>query len=334
VNAVPRSSLEQRALGRSGLTISTIGFGAWGIGGLTPNATSYGQTDDAVSRQALLSAFAAGVDFFDTSPAYGRGRSERLIGETLADVRENIKIATKGGIRNFDEPIDFSPAGLDQTLDESLRRLKTGYVDLYQLHNPTAAVLNAPDPVATLINGLRRDGVIRAFGVSVARPEDGLTAMDRLEIDSIQVNFNLVDQRIIDCGLLDKARARNIAIIARTPLCFGLLSGAIPRDAEFDPTDHRSRWPKAQINYWIDAAGRFGEIVGHDETAGQTNAQLALRYCISFPGVATTIPGMMNDRDVTENVRAGALGPLPERALAIIRETYNAETFFLGSRTD
>ena len=307
-----------------------IGFGAWGIGGLTAGATSYGKTDDAVSRRALRAAFENGINFFDTAPAYGTGHSETLIGETFADKRELVVIATKGGMRRFDEPADYAPDALHESLEASLQRLKTDYVDLYQLHSPPEEVLNAPGALNDLIDRLRQEGVIRAFGVSVARPEDGILAMDRFDIDAIQANFSLVDQRALDCGLLPEAEAQNVAIIARTPLCFGLLSGNYDRKTRFDPADHRSRWSPEQIERWVDAADRFA--MSSNSPQPQSKAQIALRYCLSFSAVCTTIPGMMTDSEVRENTAAGSLGPLSPAELDAARDIYRSDSFFVNDR--
>jgi len=322
--------MERRRLGRSNIEVSVIGFGAWGIGGLTANATSYGATDDSVSRRALEAAFACGITFFDTAPAYGNGHSERLIGDTFANRRGEITIATKGGMRRFDEPPDFSINALHSTLTASLERLRSRYVDLYQLHSPPAAVLNAPNPINDLIDGLRQEGRVRAFGVSVQSPEDGIRAMERFDIDTIQANFSLVDQRAIDCGLMEAAEARDIAIIARTPLCYGLLSGVYDGDTRFAPTDHRSQWPKEQIARWSGAIRRFAASA--NEGGSQSGAQLALRYCLSFPAVSTTIPGMMCEDEVRENTAAAALGPLSSDELNAMREIYRSQSFFVGAK--
>ena len=278
----------------------------------------------------MRAAFENGINFFDTAPAYGAGHSETLIGETFAAKREQVVIATKGGMRRFDEPADYAPDALRKSLEESLRRLKTDYVDLYQLHSPPEEVLNAPGAVNDLIDSLRREGVIRAFGVSVARPEDGILAMDRFDIDAIQANFSLVDQRALDCGLLAEAKDREVAVIARTPLCFGLLSGNYDRQTRFDPADHRSRWSPEQIERWVDAADRFA--MASDCPQPQSKAQVALRYCLSFSAVCTTIPGMMTEDEVHENAAAGGLGPLSSAELDAARNIYQSDSFFVNDR--
>src|SRR5215831_10165864 len=137
--------MNYRPLGRTGLIVSEIGFGAWGIGGRTVEQTSYGDTDDGVSLAALAQALDRGVTFFDTSAAYGDGHSEELIGRAVKRRRDKVVIATKAGYESWDRPPDFSPATVTASAERSLRRLGTDYLDLLQLHNPPAELLVAPE---------------------------------------------------------------------------------------------------------------------------------------------------------------------------------------------
>src|SRR4030095_14717248 len=118
-----------RALGKTGLDVSEIGFGAWGIGGRTVGTTSYGDTDDRTSLAALQRALDLGITFFDTSSAYGNGHSEELIGQAFEGARSRVVIATKAGYEAWDRPPDFSPAAILRSAEASLRRLRTGYID-------------------------------------------------------------------------------------------------------------------------------------------------------------------------------------------------------------
>lgn len=320
-----------RELGATGIAISEIGFGAWGIGGATPGETSYGPTDDEVSLGALRRAFDIGINFFDTSPVYGYGRSERLIGRAFRGARGEVVIATKGGLEEYGKPADFSPPALERALDESLRRLGTEYVDLYQLHNPPAAAIAVP-ALAAFVDRLRRAGKIRAFGVSVRAPADGSIAIDRLRPDAIQVNFNMMDQRALDDGLLDAARRARVSLIARTPLCFGFLSGRVDESSRFPEGDHRNRWPRAQLRRWSETARRMRACRRNGDE--QTPAQFALRYCLSFPGVAAVIPGMMTPMEVDENAAAADFGPLSDAETAAIRHCYVSADLFDGAPPD
>jgi aryl-alcohol dehydrogenase-like predicted oxidoreductase len=309
-----------RPLGSTGLHVSEIGFGAWGIGGATPGATSYGRTDDATSERALAAALDAGINFFDTAAVYGYGHSETLIGRVFAGRRAEVVIATKAGLARYGEPADFSPAALETSLTSSLKRLATDHVDLFQLHNPGQDVIDNPDAVLGFVDHARASGRIRAFGVSVRAPEDGLLAIERMLPDALQVNLNLLDQRALACGLAEAAAANDVSLIARTPLCFGFLTGAVNETTKFAEDDHRSRWPAEQIARWCDGARRM--MAFRDPAAGETEAEFALRFCLSVESVASVIPGVLTAEEAVANARASALGPLPPATVAAIRNAY------------
>jgi aryl-alcohol dehydrogenase-like predicted oxidoreductase len=320
--------MRYRPLGKTGLTVSEIGFGAWGIGGPSPGATSYGPTDDAVSLRTLARAFEQGITLFDTSNAYGNGHSEALIGQAFKHRRADIVIATKAGFPRFDQEQNFSPDQLRSSLEGSLRRLQTDHVDLFQLHSPPIALLHDDPEILATLRSLVQEGKTRAFGLSVRAPEDGLVAIRELGFPVIQVNHNLLDQRAVENGLLALAEAAGVALIARTPLCFGMLSGGVPVDSNFGPQDHRSRWPRAQIERWLDGSRRFVDAIAAGDRV--TPAQVALRYCLSHAAVAAAIPGMMRPQEVDENAAASALGPLAPPAIAEIARIYADSDFFGG----
>lgn len=315
--------MKYRALGRTGLTVSEIGFGAWGIGGRTAGETSYGDTDDTRSRAALDRALELGITFYDTAAAYGDGHSEGLIGRAFAGRRDKVVIATKAGLDSFTQPPDFSPQGLRRSLAASLVRLRADYVDLFQLHNPPPDLFQRiPEAYATL-QALVSEGRIRSFGVSVKAPDEALAMLQRHAIPVVQVNLNMLDIRAVDSGLLEAAMARGTGIIARTPLCFGFLSGAVTRDTVFAEGDHRRRWPRAQLERWIDGAAAVHRAAA--APAAQAKSQVALRFCLSFPEVSVVIPGVLSAEEAAENVAASDFGPLADdardRILAINRET-------------
>jgi aryl-alcohol dehydrogenase-like predicted oxidoreductase len=320
--------MRYRTLGETGLTVSAVGFGAWGIGGQTPGATSYGPTSDDASRDALRRAFDDGITFYDTANVYGGGHSEELLGEVFRTRRDRVVIATKAGRPVYADRPDYSGAELRRSLEGSLRRLGSDYVDLFQLHDPPPAMLRDGDTLATL-ERLRTEGKVRAVGVSVRSPDDGLTMVRDFGLGAVQVNLSLIDQRARENGLLALTVERDAGIIARTPLCFGLLSGHIAPDALFDPSDHRSGWPRPQIARWAEASRLFIAAVAERER--QTPAQLALRFCLSLPGVSTVIPGMLTAAEVVENAAAADLGPLGAGDLVEITRVYGSHTFFLGA---
>jgi len=316
--------MRTRKLGKSGFAVSEIGFGTWGIGGYVAGA-SYGATDDRQSLAALRKAAELGVTFFDTADAYGDGHAESLLGQAFGAGPENIVVATKAGHPRFGGPQDFSPAHLRRSVDGSLGRLKRARIELLQLHNPPIELLRTRPEILACLADLQRAGKIAAWGLSLKTPADAKIAVDEFAPVCVQANFNLADQRALEIGLLDRALAADVAVIARTPLAFGFLSGALAADATFPDGDHRRNWPVARIRQWADAGRALaGEIAARD---GQSLAQIALRFCLSHPAVATAIPGMLSEAEVVQNVAASAFGPLGDADVARIRANYAASTF-------
>ena len=315
-----------RNLGNTGLKVSEIGFGTWAIGGLTPGPTSYGQTDDDVSLNALLTAFDCGVNFFDTANNYGNGHSEELLGKAFKKKRAEVIIASKCGRENFNTPHDFSEKAIRTSVEGSLIRLQTDYLDLLQLHDAPTEIAENGGHLITLLNTLRTEGKIRAFGVSVRSPSDGLKFIG-LAWQTIQCNFNMIDQRALDCGLIAQATNTNTGIIARTPLAFGFLSGNyIGTDIVFKEGDHRSRLSKEQIHIWAGAPKYFAKL---NENKLRTLSQLAIKFCTSFQSIATTIPGIMSKNEAIENSAVSGLETLTANEINEIIRIFKKHNFYV-----
>jgi len=318
--------MKYRALGKTGLKVSEIGFGTWGIGGKTAGATSYGETSDAVSRQALETAFDNGINFFDTANVYGNGRSESLLGEVFAGRRKDVVIATKAGFNDYHSPHDFSAAAVNRSLEGSLGRLGSDYVDMLMLHNP-----DPDDPALeetfNYLATLKKTGQLKAIGVSVRGPEDCEILLERYPLDALQLNLNLMDQRAIDSGAFEKAQGAGCSIIARTPLCFGFLSSRLSGAVSFDPSDHRSRWPKEQVEKWQQGRALYAASLAPKSDNSMSLA--ALRFCITHAAVAAVIPGILSPIEATQNARASDLGAFSEADFAEIRKIYADNSFFV-----
>ena len=315
--------MKYRKLGNTGIEVSEIGFGTWGLGG-----NSYGPVDDNISKAALRFAFDSGITFYDTSDLYGNGHSEEVLGDALRNVRDKIIIATKVGTlphTGFYMPLDFSPAHIRHGLEASLTRLQTDYIDLYQLHSPTVEILRQNEQIFTTLQTLKEAGKIRAYGISVRSPDDGLVAIQEFGINVVQVNFNMIDQRAIDNGLFEIAKIFNTGIIVRTPLVFGYLSGSLTGNEQFRGVDHRANWPKEQLNRWANAPQLFTSL---NEGKNRTYAQLALRFCLSDAAASTVIPGMMNVKEVEENVKTVDLPPLNFTEIEQIKQIYQNNCFY------
>ena len=311
--------MNYRQLGNTGIQVSEIGMGMWGIG-----SDAYGVSSDVMSIATIHEAYQQGITFFDTADIYGNGRSEELLSDLSHFDRSGIVIATKVGSlphTGREMPVDLSPWHIGQSLFDSLRRLKTDYIDLYQLHSPPTHLMN------NAINALcpyKQEGMIRAIGVSAKSPDDALIAIQNPLVDVIQVNFNMIDQRARENGLLDKCKEAGIGVIARTPLAFGFLTGRYKNGTQFQAPDHRANWSQGQVNMWAESPRHFRQLCSN---AGVTPTQLALGYCLSHPAVSTVIPGMMTPLEVLENVNRHVLMP-PERIY--IEAIYNSNNFFIG----
>lgn len=320
--------MRNRKLGRTGLEVSEIGYGTWGIGGFVAGA-SYGETDDSVSRAALRRALERGITFFDTADAYGDGRAETLLGECFGTgsgvAVDAVVVATKAGHPRFGGPQDFSPAHLARSVEGSLRRLRRDRIELLQLHNPPLDLLRARPEILGALGEMRRAGKIGAWGLSTKTPAEAVLAIREFGAACVQANFNLADQRALEEGLLGLARSTQTGLIARTPLAFGFLSGRLSADVEFPDGDHRRNWSKERIAQWASASRTLaGDIAARD---GQSLAQVALRFCLSHPGVSTTIPGMLTPAEVDENADVSTFAPMPQADVAKIRALYAGSVF-------
>lgn len=320
--------MKVRKLGTTGLEVSEIGFGTWGIGGDSKSSISYGPTDDQESKKALLRAFDLGINFYDTADLYGCGHSEILLGQVYKGFRKKVILASKVGpyplLPSASEK--FRPQHIRKSLEASLRRLQTDYLDLYQLHDPPVGLLQREKGFLEALQSLKKEGKIRAFGISAHSPDVGLIAIKEFGIPCLQVNFNMSDQRALENGLIDLCREKEVGLIARTPLCFGFLTGRYSPQARFGPTDHRSRWSRGQIELWAQGAQVFSSVV---KAPSQTQAQFALRFCLSYQGISTVIPGMLSQQEVEENCLASELGFLRRKERLEVEKIYQSSTFFI-----
>jgi aryl-alcohol dehydrogenase-like predicted oxidoreductase len=311
--------LRKRQFGRTGWSISEIGFGTWPIG------SAWGPVKDAESLDALRVSLDEGVDFLDTADVYGDHTSERLIAGVLKERNKHGKsipvVATKIGRRlPKQDAALFTYANLAPFIEDSLKALEVDALDLVQLHCPPIETYYRPE-VFEAMDRLQREGKIRFYGVSVEKVEEGLKALEYPGVVSVQIIYNMFRQRPDDL-FLEQARKRQVAVIARVPLASGLLAGKFKADSKFDPSDHR------QFN-------RHGEAGGPSETGldavekirplvpqGATMAQFALRWILMNDAISVVIPGAKNAEQARANLGAAALAPLSPETMARIRSIY------------
>ena len=234
--------MEQISLGNSSLKTSRIGLGTWAIGGWM-----WGGTSEAESIATIRAAVDRGITLIDTAPAYGFGRSEELVGKALAagGLRDGVQIATKVGLNWRDGSVyrDSRPVRIRTEIEDSLRRLRTDVIDLYQVHWPDLETPLAE--TARTLEDLRRAGKIRAIGVSNYSPAQLDTFRAIAKLDAVQSPYNLFE-REIDADVLPYARHTRLAVLSYGALCRGLLSGRMTATTTFKGDDLRKVDPKFQ----------------------------------------------------------------------------------------
>lgn len=313
--------MKYRTLGKTGLQISEVGFGAWAIGG-----TSYGPTRDEDSLKALETAWDSGVNFFDTADTYGHGHSESLIAKLLkSKSREKAVIASKAGwdFYHGGSRKNFERDYLIFACEESLKRLQTDVIDLYQLHNPTLEQIQSGGPVDVL-ETLKRAGKIRFIGISVHTEADALAALEDSRVDAIQLVFNLIDQRMAE-KVFPAALEKKIGIIVREPLAFGMLSGKYQANHQFHKTDHRNRFKPEKFALDLKKLEFLKAIL---PTQRLSLVRAALEYVLDFPEVSSVIPGMKTKEQVLENVQSSTNAQLRAQESYGLREIYRREPVF------
>ena len=296
--------MRYRRLGRTELQVSEVGFGCWGIGG-NAHGHSYGPTDNAESLRALARAFDLGCTFFDTADVYGHGLSEKLLGQALGKHRQSCVIATKVGCDFYHGPFrkNFDPEYIGWALEKSLQRLRTDYIDVYQLHNPPLMMLERGEHYEVLDN-LRQSGKIRHYAVSVHDAYEGCMAAHTGKPDAVQVEYNLLRQDPEE-ELFPQARESDVGLIIRSPLCSGMLSGNYAADTVFDASDVRASWPPGYLAMQADLADSVRALA----TESRSLAQAALRFVLDAAEISVVIPGIKTAAQAEENL---AVSDLPE----------------------
>ena len=312
--------MKYRPFGKTGINVSEIGYGAWGIGG----AMWQGATDDE-SMRALHTAIDLGVNFVDTAIVYGDGHSEGLVGRLVKERKERIYVATKVPPRNGKWPAPkeatlreaFPHDYIIKKTEESLRNLKLDFVDIQQFHVWND---NWTDEAewSDAISKLKEEGKIRYFGVSINdhQPENALKLAATGKVDTFQVIYNIFDQSPED-KLLPYCLEKNIGVIVRVPLDEGGLAGFITPDTVFPQGDFRNHYFKEDRKQQIiDRVAKLMEVAGSE---AQNIAELAMRFILSHPAVSTVIPGMRTMKNVERNCNSADGRLLSSKLLAELK---------------
>jgi aryl-alcohol dehydrogenase-like predicted oxidoreductase len=310
--------MKLRRFGRTGWQVSEIGYGMWGMAGWTGS-------EDAESLAALQRSIDLGCNFFDTAWAYGDGHSEELLGKTLrSNSSKKLYVATKIPPKNRRWPAlkefsldDSYPADyVFEYVDKSLKNLGLDSLDLIQYHTWMDSWLDDPRTQQT-IDKLRASGKVRAIGISQNRwePENGIRAVKSGLIDAVQVIYNIFDQNPED-ELFPACRQKDVAIIARVPFDEGSLTGTLTLDSAWPKGDWRNTYfVPENLKNSVEHANALKPLV----TANSTLPEMALRFILNNPDVATIIPGMRKIHHVEANLSVSDKGPLPAELHAKLR---------------
>ncbi|MCY1314942.1 Aldo-keto reductase IolS [compost metagenome] len=321
--------MHYRTFGRSGLRVSEIGYGAWGIG----KSHWRGASDDESAR-ALNRAVDLGLNFIDTALGYGQGHSEKLIGALLRERSETIHVATKIPPQNMQWPAHAgTPA--EQTFpadhviactETSLRNLGVETIDVQQFHVWSDEWVGRGDWLEA-VERLKRDGKIRFFGVSINdyEPDNALRLIESGVVDSVQVIYNIFEQAPEE-KLLPACLKHNVGVIVRVALDEGGLTGQIRSDTVFPEGDFRETYFRGERKREVEE--RTQKIVEDLEIAPDALAETALRFVLSHPAVSTVIPGMRSVRNVERNCAIGDGLGLPDAQRAKLSAHHWRRNFY------
>lgn len=293
--------MKYRKLGKSGIKVSEIGFGAWTIG-----LDWWGKKiDDDEAIRMLKRAYDLGINFYETADMYGKGKSEKLIAQAFKDMRDEVIYSTKWGydmynaeqVGHSELPQKHDTEFLQFALEQSLNRLQTDYIDIYSLHNPKMEAIRN-DTLFTALDDLVKKGTIKshgaALGPAIGWKDEGLEAIRSRDISCLQTVYNILEQ---DPGrdFVREAERHNVGIMVRVPDASGLLTGKVTAEAKFDKNDHRSFRKKEFIQ---EAMKKIENIKPIANSKGWNITELAIKFILSQKQISVVLPTMVSIEEI------------------------------------
>lgn len=298
--------MKKRKLGATALSVSEVGFGSWQLGNKDWNGALGEEAVELVHR-----ALEKGCNFFDTAPNYGNGNSEKLLGKALKDCREEVVISTKFG--HFpDGSVDYNPNLLRGSVENSLEALQTDYLDSLLLHNPPQEYLDGSSKHFKILEELKSEGLIKAYGASVDTSEEMLKVLNTTDAQVIEIMFNILYQE--PKSVFAKAKEQGVGLIIKVPLDSGWLTGKYDEESSFD--DIRERWSDDVIKRRADLVEKIKQI----KPDNKDMVQEALGFILGYPEISTVIPGIRTKEQLQQNLSAEAI---PENRLLAYEEFYD-----------
>jgi methylglyoxal reductase len=305
--------MRYRSLGASGIQASVVGLGAWAMGGWM-----WGGSDETAAIKAIHTAIDLGMNLLDTAPVYGFGHSEEIVGKAIKGKRDKVVLATKcgmvwhvqKGVHFFDDPTGnvvykyLAPESIRYEVEQSLKRLGTDYIDLYQTHwqDATTPIQNTMEALLQL----KKEGKIRAIGVSNVTVDQIAQYSQYGPVDNAQEKYSMLDREIEE-ALLPWCHQHSVAMLAYSPLGQGLLTGKIGPERTFEPGDQRLDNPRFSIENRRRIAEMLQTFKPIADTHKVTIGQLVIAWTAAQPGLTHVLCGARNPEQVIENAGGGDL---------------------------
>jgi aryl-alcohol dehydrogenase-like predicted oxidoreductase len=293
--------LKYRKLGKSGISVSEIGFGAWTLG-----LDWWGKKiEDDEAKRMLKRAFDLGINYFETGDIYGRGKSEKLIGEVFSGMRNEVVLSTKYGydiysneqIGHKELPQKFTEEFTNFALKKSLERLETDYVDVYGLHNPKIHTIRDRKIFEFLDNKVR-EGTIKSYqialGPAIGWTQEGLDAMKLTNTSAVQTVYNILEQNPGNT-LIEEAEKNNVGILVRVPDASGILTGKVTAQTKISEKDHRS----VRSGDWVqEALKKVDQLMPIAKRNGLNITELAIKFILSQNPVSSVLPTVVSEEEI------------------------------------
>lgn len=317
--------MKYRHMPRTDLNLSEIGFGVWTVG-----TNWWGRIEDADKAALLENAVELGINFFDTADTYGDGYGEEVLADVLGHRRSEIVIATKFGYDIYDptprdghkeRPQKFDREFVKFACEQSLRRLDTDYIDLYQVHNPRVEALER-DELFEALEQLKFEGKIRYFGVALGPDigwfEEGKMAMRDRKVDSLQIIYSILEQEPAK-DFFPLAREHQVGLISRVPHASNTLTGEFIEIPTFDESDHRAHRRAEWLREALQKVDRVRYLAQEDT---RTMGQAAVKFVLKKPEIVSVLPNFTNLQELNEYVGASDAPDLTDEDQAYMDELW------------
>jgi len=318
--------MKYKTLGKSGIKVSEIGFGAWTIG-----LDWWGKKiEDDEAKRMLKRAYDVGINFFETADMYGKGKSEKLIGEVFKGMREEIVISSKYGydfsnveqIGHTELPQHFDQKFTEKALDASLERLQTDYIDSFGMHNPKIDQIRNKEPFETF-DKLIKEGKMKtsqvALGPAIGWTQEGLAAMDRDNVSSVQTVYNILEQTPGN-ELIQRASQKDVGILVRVPDASGILTGKVKAETVIPSNDHRKDRKLEWRQEALKKVEQFRPIAERNELS---ITEFAIKFILSKNPISSVLPTVVSEEEVESFAAISDGNYISTSDLKEIEELYN-----------